>query len=117
VTPGQSRAKNVGRADPDDPGSILHHGVPHKVMMGDYGCDDLEHLLTVVGDGASIPVVSAATGRAHRVPAARVDNRADLTTFARAERSSWKREDSDALLAALSRGFAALWASRGRAGA
>jgi hypothetical protein len=117
VTPEQSRAKNVGRADPKDPGSILHHGVPHKVMMGDYGCDDMEHLLTVKGDGAYIPIVSAATGRAHRVPAARVDNRADLTTFARADRASWKREDVDALRAALSRGFGALWASRGRASA
>ncbi len=109
VTPEQSRAKNVGRTDPNDPGSILHHGVPHKVMMGDYGCDDIEHLLTVVGDGAAIPISSAATGRAFRVPLARVDNRADLTTFARANLAAWRKDDVDALLAALSQGFAALW--------
>jgi hypothetical protein len=112
VTPEQSRAKNIGRTDPNDPGSILHHGVPHKVMTGDYGCDDIEHLLTVVGDGATIPVSSASTGRSYRVPLARVDNRADLTTFARADHSAWRREDVDALLAALSAGFAQLWDAR-----
>lgn len=112
VTPEQSRAKNEGRADPNDPGSILHHGVPMRVMLGDYGCDDLEHLLEAGGDGASIRVTSAASGRAFRVPAVRLDNRSDLTTFARADRPAWDPPKEAALREALQAALATLWRSR-----
>jgi hypothetical protein len=111
VTPEQSRAKNEGRADPNDPGSILHHGVPLRVMLGDYGCDDMEHLLVAGGDGTSVRVASAATGRTFRVPTARIDNRADLTTFARADRSAWDPARAEALRDALAAAFSTLWAS------
>jgi len=104
----------VSRTDPNDPGSILNHGVPHKVMMGDYGCDDIEYLLTALGDGTTVPITSATTGHLFRVPLARVDNRADLTTFARAATSSWRKEDVQALLGALSGGFRALWEARSK---
>jgi hypothetical protein len=111
VTPEQSRAKNEGRADPNDPGSILHHGVPQRVMLGDYGCDDIEHLLDAGGDGTSIRVTSSATGRTFRVPTARLDNRADLTTFARADRSAWDPAHATALREALAAAFSTLWLS------
>jgi len=111
VTPEQSRAKNEGRADPNDPGSILHHGVPLRVMLGDYGCDDIEHLLGAAGDGASVRVTSSATGRTYRVPTARLDNRADLTTFARADRSAWDPAQAAALCEALAEAFGTLWRS------
>jgi hypothetical protein len=111
VTPEQSRAKNENRADPNDPGSILHHGVPLRVMLGDYGCDDMEHLLGAGGDGASVRVTSAATGRTFRVPTARLDNRSDLTTFARADRAAWDPAKAAALRDALAEAFATLWRS------
>jgi len=111
VTPEQSRAKNEGRADPNDPGSILHHGVPLRVMLGDYGCDDIENLLDEGGDGTSVRVTSAATGRVFRVPTARLDNRADLTTFARAEQRTWDPAAATALRGALAAAFSTLWSS------
>jgi hypothetical protein len=108
VTPEQSRAKNEHRADPNDPGSILHHGVPLTVMLGDYGCDDMEHLLGEGGDGASV-LITSTTGRAHRVPTARLDNRADLTTFARGDRAAWDPAAAQALRDALAAAFESLW--------
>jgi len=40
VAPEEPRARRS-----QQPGSILNHGVPLPVMMGDYGCDDMEYLL------------------------------------------------------------------------
>ena len=107
VTPEQSRRKNIERADPNDPGSILHHSCPEPVMRSDYGSDDFGWLL----EHSDVPgtVRVEAHGRVFHVPAVRFDNRDDRTTFLRAEPESWPPEAVAELDAALRAAFAALW--------
>jgi hypothetical protein len=106
VTPQESRRKNAERADPDDPGSILHHGVPRAVMYGDYGCDDIEWLIDSSDRPGTVPVEKE--GRTYHLPVARFDNRTDLTSFLRADPEAWSEADVAALHAELSRALAAL---------
>ncbi|MBI5711763.1 MAG: hypothetical protein HZC42_15880 [Candidatus Eisenbacteria bacterium] len=100
VTPEESRRKNHERTDPDDPGSILHHGVPIAVMLGDYGCDDMEWLIQRSGRPDMVKVETR--GRTFLLPVARFDNRVDKTTFVRGERAQWKPEEVRALHGGLS---------------
>jgi hypothetical protein len=95
VTPEESRRKNIERTDPNDPGSILHHGVPMAVMLGDYGCDDMDWLL----QHSDLPdtVRIEAHGRTWHLPVGRFDNRVDKTTFVRGDRAQWKESDIRAL--------------------
>lgn len=95
VTPEESRRKNTERTDPNDPGSILHHGVPMAVMMGDYGVDDMDWLIQNSGRPDCVRVEGP--GGSRLVPVARFDNRQDKTTFVRADRASWRPEDVAAL--------------------
>jgi hypothetical protein len=95
VTPEESRRKNEARTDPNDPGSILHHGVPIEVMRGEYGCDDMAHLLETSGKASTVKV--SARGRTYQLPVARFDNRVDKTSFIREPASSWKSDDVQAL--------------------
>jgi len=106
VTPEESRRKNDARADPDDPGSILHHGVPIAVMMGDYGCDDMEYLLEQSGKPHTVCI--EAHGKVYNLPVARFDNRVDKTSFIRDDQASWKEEDVSALYTGLTEAFAHL---------
>jgi hypothetical protein len=106
VTPEESRRKNTERTDPNDPGSILHHGVPMAVMLGDYGCDDMDWLIHQSDRPDTVRVETR--GRIHHVPVARLDNRKDLTTFVRADRTQWKPEDVRALHTGLAEAFARL---------
>ena len=87
VTPEESRRKNEARTDPNDPGSILHHGVPHEVMMKDYGCDDIAWLLETAERPGTVTV--RANQKTFHVPLARFDNRVDKTSFLRGDPSSW----------------------------
>jgi hypothetical protein len=99
VTPEESRRKNHERTDPNDPGSILHHGVPMAVMLGDYGCDDMDWLIQHSDRPDTVRI--EARGRTHYLPVGRFDNRVDKTTFVRAERSAWRPNDVAALHAGL----------------
>ncbi len=99
VTPEESRRKNRERTDPNDPGSILHHGVPLAVMLGDYGCDDMAWLIEQSGRADTVRVETR--GRRFDLAVSRFDNRVDKTTFVRADRGRWRAEDVAALHAGL----------------
>jgi hypothetical protein len=106
VTPEESRRKNTERADPNDPGSILHHGVPMPVMLGDYGCDDMEWLIGKSDKPDTVRV--EAHGRIFHLPVARFDNRKDKTTFVRGDAAKWRKEDVEPLHQGLAGAFACL---------
>ncbi len=110
VTPEESRRKNRARANPDDPGSILHHGVPDAVMYGDYGCDDVAWLLESSDRPDTVRV--EAHGQVHHLPLGRFDNRVDRTTFVREEPSRWAAADVAALHGGLKEAFDHLWQGR-----
>jgi hypothetical protein len=95
VTPEESRRKNDARADPDDPGSILHHGVPIDVMLGDYGCDDMDWLEENAEKPGTVKV--EAHGKTYHLPVARFDNRVDKTSFIRNDVGQWKKEEVEAI--------------------
>jgi hypothetical protein len=103
VTPEESRRKNEARADPDDPGSILHHGVPLHVMMNDYGCDDMDHLVAQAQKPDTIPI--EAHGKHYDLPVGRFDNRVDKTSFIREEPDQWSTEDVNALQTGMREAF------------
>ena len=90
VTPEESRRKNSDRADPDDPGSNLHHGVPMAVMLGDYGCDDMHWLLEHSGKPGTVAV--SAWGKEYFLPVGVFDNRQDKTSFLREDTETWDRD-------------------------
>ena len=106
VEPEESRRKNHERTDPNDPGSILNHGVPMAVMMGDYGCDDMAWLIAQSDKPDTVKFESRGTVR--HLPVARFDNRQDKTTFVRADRAAWKADDVKKLHDGLGEAFARL---------
>ena len=111
VTPEESRRKNAARTDPDDPGSILHHGVPLAVMYGDYGCDDMEYLLETSGKPDTVPVDR--NGTSYFLPLGRFDNRVDKTSFIREDADKWSAEDVAALQAGMREAFDQLFHGQG----
>lgn len=102
VTPEESRRKNTARTDPDDPGSILHHGVPLAVMYGDYGCDDMEYMLEQSDKPDTLKIEKG--DKAYHLPVGRFDNRVDLTSFIRDDQE-WQAEDVAKLQAGMRTAF------------
>ena len=123
VDPEESRRKNIERGRPDGQGSILHHSVPMEVMLGQYGCDDMAWLLEqsdkpntvrverIFADHAPDGSVNY-RDRVFHLPTARFDNRKDLTTFVRGDRSTWKQGDVKALHDGLAQAFSLLASTR-----
>ncbi|GLH68992.1 hypothetical protein GETHPA_05250 [Geothrix rubra] len=111
VDPAESRRKNIERGRPDGQGSILHHSVPMEVMLGQYGCDDMAWLLEQSDRPGTIrverivPEGDRYAAKVYHLPVARFDNRRDLTTFVREERSLWKVEDVKAIHGGLKAAF------------
>ena len=103
VTPEESRRKNEERAKPgrDGDASILHHGVPIKVMLGDYGTDDMAHLIETSDKPGTVMIETR--GKTFHLPVTRFDNRADLTTFIRDDPSAWPKEKDAAIRAEMKR--------------
>ncbi len=86
VTPAESRRRSRERARAAEEGSVLFHAVPDEVMRRDYGCDDMAWLFAE-GGGTSVEIEVGGVRR--RLPAARLDNRIDQTSFLRADPTQW----------------------------
>ncbi|MBI4822263.1 MAG: hypothetical protein HY791_38745 [Deltaproteobacteria bacterium] len=111
VTPEESRRKNAARADPNDPGSILHHSVPEYVMRKDYGVDDMDWLESSSEKAGCVTV--KAHGRKFHLPIARFDNRVDRTSFLRDDPEKWAPAAVSAVHESLRMAFERLASSRG----
>lgn len=107
VTPEESRRKNAARFDPKDPNSSLFHSTPEKVMINDYGCDDMAYLLE--HSEVKNTVTINAYGKTWHVPAGVIDNRSDMTSFLRADAKEWKKEDLDTITNALKITVDTMW--------
>ncbi|MFH1531708.1 MAG: hypothetical protein ABIK09_13360 [Pseudomonadota bacterium] len=120
VDPAESRRKNRDRGKPDAQGSILHHMVPLEVMLGEYGTDDMDHLIATSKKQNHIQVdrlivVEGDDGekkfaeKTWFLPAAKFDNRSDLTTFVRkSTEPSWPVAAADHIHAELLKALAIL---------
>ncbi len=95
VEPTESRRKNAARTDPNDPGSILHHGVPLAVMYGDYGVCDMAYQLEQSAKPNTVQVDK--NGNSYFLPLGRFDNRVDRTSFIREDVDQWSDEDKGLL--------------------
>ena len=114
VTPEESRRKNTERSDPSQPGSILFHGVPMQVMLGDYGTDDMAWLIEHADRPDTVKVETR--GETFHLPVARFDNRKDLTTFVREDRAKWGAADVKALHDGLASAFVRLAGAASKTG-
>jgi hypothetical protein len=78
-----------------------------EVMLGQYGTDDMEWLLSQSDRPGTIRVERVVesggkyTTRVFHLKVGRFDNRQDLTTFVRAPREEWKPADIERLHAGL----------------
>ncbi len=107
VTPEESRRKNAERANPDDPGSNLFHGVPLSVMLGDYGCDDMQYLR----EHAEVPntITVKSWGKTYNVPIGVFDNRVDKTSFLRGDVENWNPAKVEEMTVAVREATDRMW--------
>ncbi|MBP3539313.1 MAG: hypothetical protein J6J62_05670, partial [Oscillospiraceae bacterium] len=72
---------------------------PMAVMLGDYGCDDMEYLVnnTEVKDTVTVN----AHGKTYHLPIGIFDNRVDKTSFLRAEPAEWDKAKVEEVTAAI----------------
>jgi hypothetical protein len=109
VTPEESRRKNRARAKPGAQGSILFHGAPESVMRREYGCDDMDYLLTISDVPDTVRIESG--GRVFHIPTARFDNRVDSTSFLRKPEAEWLPAEIGAIHDGLKEACDRLWTS------
>ncbi|MBW2457713.1 MAG: hypothetical protein JRI68_24630 [Deltaproteobacteria bacterium] len=110
VDPEETRRKNRERARPDGEASILFHGVPESVLDQEYAACDMAHLMETSDVPGTIQIEHH-SGEVFHLPAARFDNRADLTTFLREDPSTWKEADVEALQSEIKPACDRLWAT------
>ncbi len=103
VEPTESRRKNAARTDPNDPGSILHHGVPLAVMYGDYGVCDMAYQLEQSAKPNTVQVEKGSN--TYYLPLGRFDNRVDRTSFIREDVDKWSDEDKGLLQTGMREAF------------
>jgi len=108
VTPEESRRKNNERANPDDPGSNLFHGVPMSVMLGDYGVDDMQYLIE--NSEVKDTVTVKAYGKTYHLPIGVFDNRVDKTSFLRKDKEEWDPQDVAKMTEAVKEATDRMWA-------
>ncbi|MBQ6654458.1 MAG: hypothetical protein IJM79_02925 [Erysipelotrichaceae bacterium] len=108
VTPEDSRAKNDARYDPNNPGSSINHKTPDKVMMYDYGCDDILYMKEVSEIEDTLTV--EAWGQKFHLPVGVFDNREDLTTQFRGPKETWDKESVEKAVRLVSDATARMWA-------
>ncbi|BBJ27652.1 hypothetical protein [Athalassotoga saccharophila] len=103
VSPEESRRKNLQRSNPNDPGSILHHGVPEEVMIKEYGTDDMIWLEENSEKQGTVTVLKG--NKKFHLPVANFDNRDDKTTFLRSSPQTWDKKQVDAIKSSLKSAF------------
>lgn len=109
VTPEESRRKNNERANPDDPGSNLFHGVPMAVMLGDYGTDDMQYLREHSEKENTVTV--SRDGKTWHLPIGVFDNRVDKTSFLRADKADWDAQLVADVTAAIREATDTMWSN------
>ncbi len=107
VTPEESRKKNDARYDPNNPGSSINHKTPDKVMMYDYGCDDILYMKEVSDREDTLTV--EAWGEKFYLPVGVFDNREDLTTQFRGSKETWDQESVKKAVELVSEATARMW--------
>ena len=109
VEPEESRRKNRARAVPGATNTVIFHAAPESVMINDYGCDDMDYLLSSSPQPDTIQINKGE--KSFLLPVGRFDNRVDRTTFVRDEPSTWDKAMVEALDAGLADGLGKMWSA------